>query len=102
MPGLTGFLIGSIITAVALFFMLGAFALEAEEIAYKKGLADGRKTNRSEQCEFNKCQHYLTCGKDKGVVCEDFAACKTYMDAYDNDLALWQELHGWEDEDIYE
>ena len=102
MPGLTGFLIGSAMASVVLAFVFISHEIEAKENAYLKGFQDGRKKNRSEQCEFNICQHYLTCKKDKGEVCEDFAACKTYMDAYDNDLALWQELHGWEDEDIYE
>ena len=95
-PGLIGFLIGALVTALPLTLFYGSVVLEAEEKAYKKGLADGRNKNRSERCEFNKCKHYLTCKKDKGEVCEDFAECKTYMDAYDNDLGLWQDLHGWE------
>ena len=99
MPGLTGFLIGGTMASVVLFLLFVAYQMEMEEKAYLRGFQDGRRKNRSEQCEFNICQHYLTCKKDKGEVCEDFAACTTYMDAYDNDLGLWQQLHGWEEEE---
>lgn len=100
MPGLTGFVLGSIITAIALFFFFGCFFIEAEEKAYKKGYRDGSeiKNNRM-KCEFTKCQHYLTCNREKGEVCENFAECKTYMDAYDNDIRIWKEIHDWGEED---
>ena len=93
-----------IITGVSLVvfflvFLYSSHLIEIEKEAYNKGFRDALKNNYKYQCDFKKCQHYLTCKKDKGVVCEDFAECKTYMDAYDNDLWLWKELHGWEDED---
>ena len=99
MPGLTWFVIGCLVSSITLVFLLGAFFIGAEEKAYKKGFEDGMRKNRNEHCEFNKCKHYLTCKRDKGNTCEDFAACTTYMDAYDNDLGLWQQLHGWEEEE---
>ena len=91
-----GFFIGVVITGISFSVLFGSMILEAEEKAYKKGFEDGKK-KYSQRCEFGNCKHYFTCDKEKGAVCEEFEQCKSYMDAYDNNLELWQEIHDWRD-----
>ena len=51
--------------------------------------------SETNNCKFGECQHYHTC-KDKQGKCARFKPCKTYMDKYDNDMELWEDLHGEE------
>ena len=47
-----------------------------------------------EQCKFGVCKKYCVCDKKEKDACNSFVPCKTYMDKYDNDIELWEELHG--------
>ena len=53
------------------------------------------ETNK--QCQFGESQHWWKC-KDRNGKCERHEPCKTYMDKYDNDMELWKDLHGEEDD----
>lgn len=46
-----------------------------------------------EKCKFGECQHYWNC-KDRKGKCKKFKPCESYMDQYDNDIELWEDLHG--------
>ena len=48
------------------------------------------------ECKFGECKHYHTCGKKPRRRCKRFNPCKTYMDKYDNDYSIWEDLHGRE------
>lgn len=45
-------------------------------------------------CSFGKCKKHLVCDKIGSVPCTDFEPCLTYMDKYNNDVELWEEMHG--------
>ena len=51
------------------------------------------------QCRFGACKKYCVCDKcdrkEERDTCSDFEPCLTYMDKYNNDVELWEDLHGW-------
>ena len=48
-----------------------------------------------ERCVFGACKKYCVCDrKDKKETCNEFEPCLTYMDKYNNDIELWEDMHG--------